>query len=500
MKNNKSLKKPAVVPSSGVSGRTLHSLLALAAENRSEKIPAAIARAVANTMQAEICFLISIPDAEGNITVFQGFNLPAEEILHGGLVSSTSKPALADKLKTSQPYWNNDLEDVSGFIGKRTDKVKATVCMCPLITTQNEPIGGIILLSPFSHRVWNRQDLVQLTAMVDTITRILQRVDYVASLEEKLTQAIEQHTEKPDVNQLSQLPQKSDDVKSRILTDTAKNSLPAGKMTADGERSGDQSRAEIEQGKIHGKVSDLIDDFQKVNSQPNLAAANPAPATGGPYAVANDMSETDSMRSAISAIAGYIQLLKSEAAGPLTPMQKKFLERVHVSAGKINQALTSLEKNIPLATGKSSNQNVMFNPLIKDVLFEFGTLIDQKEIKVELAIPKNLPSIVSNKDNITKILRNVFSSILFEAPSSGKLVILLKSVSQVKSKGGILCSIISVLQGADIKPPYIPGESDYRLGNDVSGLLSAVNGQVWVNQSIHQEKTVHLFFTDYTVQ
>ena len=61
--------------------------------------------------------------------------------------------------------------------------------MCPVITTQREPIGGIMLLSPFSHRVWDNQDLIQLTALVDTIAHILQRVDYIATLEEKLSQS-----------------------------------------------------------------------------------------------------------------------------------------------------------------------------------------------------------------------------------------------------------------------------------------------------------------------
>jgi hypothetical protein len=325
-------------------------------------------------------------------------------------------------------------------------------------------------------------------------------VDYLASLEEKLAQAIAQQTVKPDNEVQSKLPKMSDGGKDVISAVTFPDTSPERNMAHIDEHTGEQVQAENESGMRQGKVSDLIDNYRKVKDQPDRSAQSPAPATGGPYAVANDMSETDTMRSAISAIAGYIQLLKSEAAGPLTPMQKKFLERVHVSAGKINQAISSLERTIPLSTGKSANQKIDFKPVIKDVLFEFGTLIDQKEIKVELAIPRNLPLIVSNKENITKILRNVFSSILFEAPSSGKLIILLKSVNQIKSRGGILCSIISVLQGADVKPAYIPGDSDYRLGNEVSGLLSAVNGQVWVNQSIHQEKTIHLFFADHSVQ
>jgi len=329
-------------------------------------------------------------------------------------------------------------------------KQKATVCMCPLITTLREPIGGIILLSPFSHRVWVKEDLIQLTAMVDSIARILQRVDYLASLEEKLAQATAPKPMKTSDCLQSQMAEKPNEGKDRML--------------------------------------------------PAVEAGTPAMATGGPYAIANEIPETESMRSAISAIGGYIQLLMSESAGPLNSMQKKFLERVHVAAGKISQSITSFEKTNPSHISHAINEKVAFRPVIKEILFEFGTLIDQKSMKVELVIPRDLPEIVSNKENISKVLRTVLFSTLFEAPSDGKMIILLKSVSQVRSKGGILCSIISVLLGSATKPPYIPIETDHKLENVVSALLSSVNGQLWVNQTIHQEKTVHLFFADYPAQ
>ena len=112
-----------------------------------------------------------------------------EEMIPGKIIQSSKKQLIAEKLKISQPYWNNDPEDVTIFFTKSSDKVKSTVLMCPVITTQREPIGGIMLLSPFSHRIWDSQDLIQLTALVDTIAHILQRVDYIATLEEKLSQS-----------------------------------------------------------------------------------------------------------------------------------------------------------------------------------------------------------------------------------------------------------------------------------------------------------------------
>jgi hypothetical protein len=48
---------PPTKPLRPIHPQTLHSLLSLAAENRPEKIPAAISRAVSNITHAEICFI-----------------------------------------------------------------------------------------------------------------------------------------------------------------------------------------------------------------------------------------------------------------------------------------------------------------------------------------------------------------------------------------------------------------------------------------------------------
>jgi hypothetical protein len=248
---------PPTRPLRPIHPQSLHSLLSLAAENRAEKIPAAISRAVSNILHAEICFLFSIPDDDGNITIFEGFNLALEETIPGKIVPSSKKPLIAEKLKISQPYWNNDPEDVSAFFADNSGKVKSTVLMCPVITTQREPIGGIMLLSPFSHRVWNNQDLIQLTAMIDTIAHILQRVDYIATLEEKLSQAT---TEK-----LLQTSRESQSVKVNMeipLPPEKEIIAPKTKMGRIFQQSKNQPFYDIEAAMLLDEVSHLSSDLE----------------------------------------------------------------------------------------------------------------------------------------------------------------------------------------------------------------------------------------------
>ena len=269
---------PPTKPIRPIHPRTLHALLSLAAENRPEKIPAAISRAVSNTMHAEICFLMSTPDYDGNITIFEGFNLAAEEMLPGSVISSSKKQLIAEKLRISQPYWNNDLEDVDEFIVNSPIKMKSTVLMCPVITTQREPIGGIMLLSPFSHRVWNSQDLIQLTAMVDTIAHILQRVDYIATLEEKLSRStaekIYQTTREVSntkINSVITVPPEEEVVE------------PKTKMGRIFQQSKTQPFYDIEAAMLLDEVSYLITDLEQFKDKSLPSTGVLGTDIGGPY-------------------------------------------------------------------------------------------------------------------------------------------------------------------------------------------------------------------------
>jgi hypothetical protein len=207
-----------------------------------------------------------------------------------------------------------------------------------------------------------------------------------------------------------------------------------------------------------------------------------------------ESSEIDVVRSAVAAILGYSDLLMGETAGSLTPLQKRFLTRIKVSASKINLAATVEDRFAESQFDRTKYKQIVFDRVLKNVLFEFGTLITQKGIKIELAIPGVLPIIHSSSPDIESILRKVIHSVLQETPVKGKVIILLKSERQPKDRRSILCSITSFLLGSNLKPAIFPGVMDKELENELSPSLSSINGQVWINQAIHELKTVHLLF------
>ena len=64
--------------------KTFHALLAVAAENNSTKMSQAITRAIAQTMLADLCFMIYLTDNNNQMVIAGGYDLIREDSLEGG--------------------------------------------------------------------------------------------------------------------------------------------------------------------------------------------------------------------------------------------------------------------------------------------------------------------------------------------------------------------------------------------------------------------------------
>ena len=64
--------------------KTFHALLAVAAENNSTKMSQAITRATAQTMLADLCFMIYLTDENKQMVIAGGYDLIREDSLEGG--------------------------------------------------------------------------------------------------------------------------------------------------------------------------------------------------------------------------------------------------------------------------------------------------------------------------------------------------------------------------------------------------------------------------------
>src|SRR5215210_2489525 len=168
--------------------KTFHALLALAGESSTEKLSQAITRAIAQTMLADLCFLIYLTDNNNQMQIASGYDLIREENLEGGSLNKTVIPMLTNALQRGRPLrlpsssTSADIKGLSDLLGLTSPGHLMSV---PIITQDKEPLGGVLLLSPYSNRLWSAEDQAFLTNIALSLVPIIQRGQKMTSLEQR---------------------------------------------------------------------------------------------------------------------------------------------------------------------------------------------------------------------------------------------------------------------------------------------------------------------------
>ena len=150
--------------------KTFHALLALAGESSTEKLSQAITRAIAQTMLADLCFLIYLTDNNNQMQIASGYDLIREENLEGGSLNKNLIPMLTNALQRGRPLrlpsssTSADIKGLSDLLGLTNPGHLMSV---PIVSQEKEPLGGVLLLSPYSNRLWSAEDQAFLTNIAD---------------------------------------------------------------------------------------------------------------------------------------------------------------------------------------------------------------------------------------------------------------------------------------------------------------------------------------------
>ncbi|HSB01075.1 MAG TPA: GAF domain-containing protein, partial [Anaerolineales bacterium] len=172
--------------------KTFHALLALAGESATDKLSQAITRAIAQTMLADLCFLIYLTDNNTQMQIASGYDLIREENLEGGSMNKTMIPMLTNALQRGRPLrlpassTSADIKGLSDLLGLTNPGHLMSV---PIVSSDKDPLGGVLLLSPYSNRLWSAEDQAFLTNIAVSLVPIIQRGQKMSSLEVKGEQA-----------------------------------------------------------------------------------------------------------------------------------------------------------------------------------------------------------------------------------------------------------------------------------------------------------------------
>jgi len=507
--------------------KTFHALLALAAETDSEKVSQAVTRGIAQTMLADLCFLINLHDDDNQLVISSGYDLIREESLEGSSLSKSSMPMLTNAIQRGRALrlpassTSADVKGLGEMLGLSNPGHMMTV---PILTPEKESLGAIMVLSPYSERAWRAEDQAFLGNISTALVPIMQRSQRIKAIEQK-----QQETEnvlENARNQLADLGMQNTELQKQLENARKK----AGKdpeveekiasllvVQQESQRQIEELQKENEElrkaNQAQGAALDKDVEFieaelraalgQAARLQNELADANMKLLKiekGQASAYSTEQSEViasiaQDLRQPMSSVIGYTDLLLGESVGILGSLQRKFVERIKASTERIGTLVDDMIQVTNLETGLTElkPEPVDLNAIIDNAMAYTSSQIREKNITLHLDLPKKIQSIYADREALQQILIHLLQNAGAVSPIEGTITLKVQTrtegsqeyvMLQVTDTGGGISSkdiprAFSRLYRAD--NVLIQGVGDTGVGLSIAKTLTeAQNGRIWV--------------------
>lgn len=493
--------------------KTFHAMLALAAETKPTKISQSVTRAIAQTMLADLCFMIYLTDNNNQMVIAGGYDLIREDNLEGGSLNKSTIPMLATSLQRGRPLrmpassTSADIKGLGEILGLGNPGHLLSV---PILTPDKESLGGLLLLSPYSDRTWTAEDQAFLSNIAASLVPIIKRNQKINDLEAQSDQA---HAHVTDMERrIQELTQQLEAAR----TDLEKsNSMDLASLMAAQEESQriieqlQIENAEIRTGKNLPASSGQLEDELKASLkelarlQNQLAESNSRVVELEKGQIATRSSEqaeviasiSQELRQPLSSIVGYTDLLLGESVGILGALQRKFVERIKASTERIRSLtddmiqITTLEAEL----NELKPESVDLNSIIDNAVSYTSTQVREKNISIHLELPKTLAPIQADREAMQQILIHLLQNAGAASPFEGTIRLKVQTrgedgldyiLIQVSDSGGgiapqDLSRVFSRLYRAD--NVLIQGVGDTGVGLSIAKTLTeAQHGRIWV--------------------
>jgi len=517
------IKQEAAVPERrrySTDPKTFHTLLDLAAESNSAKLSQAVTRAVAQTMLADLCFLIYLTDNKNQMVIASGYDLIREEPLDGGSLNKTAVPMLASAIQRGRPLrlpasaTSADIKGLGDALGIGNP---GNLLCVPMMGKDKESIGGVLLLSPYSNRVWSAEDQAFLGNIATSLVAIVQRTQVMTSLQQKQDEAqheleqaradLEEFRKQNQLisSQLEELKQKpvgaDTEYAVAVAQEAARKQIEELQSELEVLRTRGRSGVESEISQMEKELRLALEDIAHLQNQ--LAEANMKLLElekGQKAARSNEQAEVvasiaQELRQPMSSIVGYTDLLLGESVGILGALQRKFVERVKSSTERIGSLIDDLIQVTTLETGLGDLklETVDLNQIIDSAMSYTSSQMREKNISMHIDLPKTMSPIHADQEALQQILLHLLQNAGSASPIEGRIMLKVQTrneddqdyvLLQVTDSGGGIPSgdlprVFTRLYRAD--NVLIQGVGDTGVGLSIAkSLTEAQHGRIWV--------------------
>ncbi|HEY5982164.1 MAG TPA: ATP-binding protein [Anaerolineales bacterium] len=521
------VERPATLPAEGLQAgeskprgadpKTVHAFLSLASETDPTRTVQGMARTVSHTLLADLCFILLPTEYRSRLQFASGYDLIREDYLEGATVDIGVVPRIASAMQHGNALRlqaDPEAEDIRGLSDLLGLKSPGNILSAPIVTANNEPLGAILLLSPYSQREWSTEDQDLLVSIGVEMAPLLQRSKDTAEgvVPEDLNDVLRLKEE-----QIQRLQQRGDDLTQQLEMLALEAAPPADTTELDLLRAANQQaearirelELQLESSKVPASAPELeaqlketLRDLaslqnQLADSQQRMLEHESAP---GGKRVKKEQAEvvvsiSQELRQPMSSIIGYTDLLLGESVGILGALQRKFIERIKASTERIGGLINDLIQLTTLEVGLSDlkPEAMDLNVIIDNALAYTSSQIREKKISIHLDLPKNVAPVSADREALQQILIHLLQNAGAATPMEGSVSLKVFTtmdqgrqhvmIQVTDSGGGIpeedLPRVFTRLFRAD--NVLIQGVGDTGVGLSIAKTLTeAQHGRIWV--------------------
>jgi signal transduction histidine kinase len=504
--------------------KTLHALMSLAAEDNADNIGRAMTRGIAQAMLADLCFLLLLAK-DKSLSIACGYDLVSEENLDGTAINKDAIPTLANAIQRGRPLrvsassTSSDLKSLGQMLGLSNP---GNLLSVPITSRERGTLGSVLILSPYSNRLWNAEDQAYLSNISTLFIPILERGQRASLLEterdqahqdaqsaqEQAAEASKKYEETAKElekvhDKVSQSQSQSENMaallvmqeESQKTIESLKNQIEQMRQT------GEAGGLPIESAQLESELRQTLEEMARMQNA--LADANAkileleqrptAPITSEQVEIIASISKE--LRQPMSSIVGYADLLLGESVGILGALQRKFIERIKASTERVGGLVDDLIQITNLETGNMEfkAETIDLNLIIDNAMAYTSTQIREKNITLRLDIPETTPLLQTDRDALQQIFIHLLQNATAATQAEGIITLRVQMRSE-SNKNFISIQVTDTGRGIaseDIPRVFtrryrgehslIQGLGDTGVGLSIAkALVEAQGGRIWV--------------------
>ncbi len=145
-------------------------------------------------------------------------------------------------------------------------------------------------------------------------------------------------------------------------------------------------------------------------------------------------SLSQELRTPMTTVLGYTDLLLAESVGTLNDMQGKFMQRVRVNIERMWSMLNDLIGITVIDAGQLDLHPVALDmaEMIEDIMLTTRSQIEDKHLTVEQNVPEGLPMVEADPETVHQVVNNLVTNAIKATPK-GKSIAVAASIYKLES-------------------------------------------------------------------